>query len=37
MRTLKYVIKRLLLMVMNFFIITTICFVLIKLLPLPAV
>ena len=37
MRMLKYVIKRLLLMVMNFFIITTICFVLIKLLPLPAV
>ena len=37
MRMLKYVIKRILLMVMNFFIITTICFVLIKLLPLPAV
>ena len=33
----KYVIKRLLLMIMTFFIITTICFVLIKLLPLPAI
>ena len=37
MRMLKYVIKRILLMIMTFFIITTICFVLIKLLPLPAV
>lgn len=37
MRMLKYVIKRLLLMIMTFFIITTICFILIKLLPLPAV
>ena len=37
MRTLKYVIKRILLMIMTFFIIMTICFVLIKLLPLPAV
>ena len=37
MRMLKYVVKRLLLMIMTFFIITTICFVLIKLLPLPAV
>ncbi|MBQ9383156.1 MAG: ABC transporter permease [Ruminiclostridium sp.] len=37
MRMFKYVIKRLLLMIMTFFIITTICFVLIKLLPLPAV
>ena len=37
MRMLKYVIKRILLMIMTFFIIMTICFVLIKLLPLPAV
>ena len=37
MRMFKYVIKRLLLMIMTFFIITTICFVLIKLLPLPAI
>lgn len=37
MRTLKYVIKRILLMIMTFFIIMTICFVLIKMLPLPAV
>ena len=34
---LKYVIKRLILMIFTFFIITTICFILIKLLPLPAV
>ena len=34
---LKYVIKRILLMIMTFFIISTMCFVLIKLLPLPAV
>lgn len=33
----KYVIKRLLLMMLTFLIIMTICFVLIKLLPLPAV
>ncbi|MBO4289590.1 MAG: ABC transporter permease [Lachnospiraceae bacterium] len=33
----KYVIKRLILMIFTFFIITTICFILIKLLPLPAV
>ena len=33
----KYVLKRLILMVFTFLIITTICFVLIKLLPLPAV
>ena len=33
----KYVIKRLVLMVFTFFIITTICFILIKLLPLPAI
>ena len=37
MRTLKYVIKRILLMIMTYVIIMTICFVLIKLLPLPAV
>lgn len=37
MRMLKYVIKRILLMIMTFFIISTICFILIKLLPLPAV
>ena len=34
---LKYVIKRIVLMIFTFFIITTICFILIKLLPLPAV
>lgn len=34
---LKYVIKRILLMIVTFFIISTMCFVLIKLLPLPAV
>lgn len=34
---LKYVAKRLLLMVFTFFVIATICFVLIKMLPLPAV
>ena len=33
----KYVIKRILLMFLTLFIITTICFVLIKLLPLPAI
>ena len=33
----KYVVKRILLMIMTFFIITTKCFILIKLLPLPAV
>ena len=33
----KYVIKRIILMIFTFFIITTICFVLIKMLPLPAV
>lgn len=33
----KYVIKRLVLMIFTFLIITTICFVLIKLLPLPAI
>ena len=33
----KYVMKRILLMIVTFFIIATICFVLIKLLPLPAV
>ncbi len=33
----KYVAKRLLLMVFTFFVIATICFVLIKLLPLPAI
>lgn len=33
----KYVIKRILLMIVTFFIISTMCFVLIKLLPLPAV
>ena len=32
----KYVIKRILLMFLTLFIILTICFVLIKLLPLPA-
>ena len=37
MRTLKYVIKRILLMIMTYVIIMTICFVLIKMLPLPAV
>lgn len=34
---LKYVIKRILLMILTFFVIATMCFVLIKLLPLPAV
>ena len=34
---LKYVIKRIVLMIFTFFIITTICFILIKLLPLPAI
>ncbi len=34
---LKYVIKRLVLMVFTFFIIATICYVLVKLLPLPAI
>ena len=33
----KYVLKRLVLMIFTFLIITTICFVLIKLLPLPAI
>ena len=33
----KYVIKRLVLMVFTLFIITTICFILVKLLPLPAI
>ena len=33
----KYVVKRLVLMVFTFFIITTMCFILIKLLPLPAI
>ena len=33
----KYVIKRILLMFLTLFIIMTICFVLIKLLPLPAI
>ncbi len=33
----KYVLKRLLLMIFTFFIIATICFVLVKLLPLPAI
>ena len=33
----KYIIKRILLMFLTLFIITTMCFVLIKLLPLPAV
>ncbi len=34
---LKYVLKRIALMILTFFIITTICFVLVKLLPLPAI
>ena len=34
---LKYVIKRILLMILTFLVIMTMCFVLIKLLPLPAV
>ena len=34
---LKYVIKRILLMTLTFFIIATMCFILIKMLPLPAV
>ena len=33
----KYVVKRVLLMILTLFVITLICFVLIKLLPLPAV
>ena len=33
----KYVIKRILLMFLTLFVIMTICFVLIKLLPLPAI
>ena len=33
----KYVIKRILLMFLTLFVITVMCFVLIKLLPLPAV
>lgn len=33
----KYIIKRILLMILTFFVIATMCFVLIKLLPLPAV
>ena len=33
----KYIIKRILLMFLTLFIITVMCFVLIKLLPLPAV
>ena len=33
----KYVLKRLVLMVFTFFIITTMCFILIKMLPLPAI
>jgi len=37
MRMLKYVIKRILLMIMTFFVISTMCFVLIKMLPLPAI
>lgn len=36
-RMLKYVIKRILLMILTFMVIMTMCFVLIKLLPLPAV
>lgn len=34
---LKYIIKRLLLMILTFFVIMTMCFVLVKMLPLPAV
>lgn len=34
---LKYIIKRILLMIMTFFVISTMCFVAIKMLPLPAV
>lgn len=33
----KYIVKRILLMIITFFVIATMCFVLIKLLPLPAV
>lgn len=33
----KYIIKRVLLMILTFFVIATMCFILIKLLPLPAV
>ena len=33
----KYVLKRLVLMVFTFFVIMTMCFVLIKMLPLPAI
>ena len=33
----KYVLKRIVLMIFTFLIITTICFILIKLLPLPAI
>ena len=33
----KYIVKRILLMILTFFVISTMCFVLIKLLPLPAV
>lgn len=33
----KYIVKRILLMILTFFVIATMCFVLIKLLPLPAV
>lgn len=34
---LKYIVKRVLLMILTFFVIATMCFVLIKMLPLPAV
>lgn len=37
MSTFKYIVKRVLLMFLTLFIITTMCFVLIKLLPLPAI
>lgn len=33
----KYVLKRIVLMIFTFFVITTICFILIKMLPLPAI
>lgn len=33
----KYIVKRILLMILTFFIITTMCFVLVKLLPMPAI
>lgn len=36
-RMLKYVIKRILLMILTFLVITTICFVLVKMLPLPTI